>query len=52
LKGTGIGLSMVDHIVRAHHGRVHLEGRTLGVTLIVAQSASRDTGHKSRDFLR
>jgi len=25
VKGTGIGLSMVDHIVRAHRGKVRLE---------------------------
>jgi signal transduction histidine kinase len=25
IKGTGIGLAMVDHIVKAHHGRVEVE---------------------------
>ena len=25
IKGTGIGLAMVDHIVRAHQGRVEVE---------------------------
>jgi signal transduction histidine kinase len=27
VKGTGIGLAMVDHIVRAHRGEVRLESR-------------------------
>jgi len=25
IKGTGIGLAMVDEIIRAHHGRVEVE---------------------------
>ncbi len=36
VKGTGIGLSMVDHIVRGHHGRVTVEsGLGLGSTFTV-----------------
>jgi signal transduction histidine kinase len=27
IKGTGIGLAMVDHIVRAHRGRVEVESQ-------------------------
>jgi len=27
IKGTGVGLAMVQHIVDAHHGRIHLESK-------------------------
>jgi signal transduction histidine kinase len=42
LKGTGIGLSMVDHIVRAHHGRVQLESEPgKGSTFTIILPATR-----------
>jgi two-component system phosphate regulon sensor histidine kinase PhoR len=38
VKGTGIGLSMVDHIVRAHRGKVRVEsdlGRGSAFTILL-----------------
>jgi signal transduction histidine kinase len=44
IKGTGIGLAMVDHIVRAHNGRVEVdsrpgEGSTFTIVLPVKEHA-------------
>jgi signal transduction histidine kinase len=38
VKGTGIGLAMVDHIVRAHHGRIRVDsapGRGSTFTIVL-----------------
>jgi len=35
--GSGLGLSLVRHVVRAHGGRVHLEGREGGGTAVVVE---------------
>ncbi len=42
IKGTGIGLAMVNHIVRAHHGRVELQSSPgQGSTFTVVLPARR-----------
>jgi len=35
--GSGLGLSLVRHVVRAHGGRVHVEGREGGGTVVVLE---------------
>lgn len=35
--GSGLGLSLVRHVVRAHGGRVHVEGREAGGTAVVLE---------------
>ena len=45
VKGSGLGLSLVDHIVRAHGGRVECESRLgEGTTFTIHLSASADSG--------
>ena len=48
IRGTGIGLSVVQHVVRAHHGAVRVEshpgnGTTVTVELPVAPAPEPDT---------
>ena len=48
IRGTGIGLSVVQHVVRAHHGAVRVESRpgngtTVTVELPVAPAPEPDT---------
>jgi two-component system sensor histidine kinase MprB len=35
--GSGLGLSLVRHVVRAHGGRVHVEGREGGGATVVVE---------------
>jgi two-component system sensor histidine kinase MprB len=35
--GNGLGLSLVRHVVRAHGGRVHVEGPAGGGTAVVVE---------------
>ena len=35
--GSGLGLSLVRHVVRAHGGRVHVEGREGGGAAVVLE---------------
>ena len=35
LAGSGIGLAVVDQLVQAHHGRVHLDDVQVGTTIVV-----------------
>ena len=35
IAGSGIGLAVVDQLVRAHHGRVHLGDATIGTSVVV-----------------
>ena len=45
IKGTGIGLAMVQHIVRAHGGEVRVESQPgKGSTFSLVLPASRDRG--------
>jgi len=45
VKGTGIGLAMVQHIVRAHGGRVRLESTPgAGSTFTIVLPAAKDQG--------
>jgi signal transduction histidine kinase len=42
--GSGLGLSLVRHVVRAHGGRVHVEGREAGGTAVVLELPVASTG--------
>jgi signal transduction histidine kinase len=43
--GSGLGLSLVRHVVRAHGGRVHLESREGGGTVVVLELPAADREH-------
>ena len=43
--GSGLGLSLVRHVVRAHGGRVHLESREGGGTVVVLELPTADREH-------
>jgi signal transduction histidine kinase len=50
VKGTGIGLAMVQHIVRAHGGHVRLESAPgAGTTFTIVLPTGRDQGSGIRD---
>jgi len=44
--GSGLGLSLVRHVVRAHGGRVHVEGREGGGTAVVLELPATANGEK------
>jgi signal transduction histidine kinase len=44
--GSGLGLSLVRHVVRAHGGRVHVEGREGGGTAVVLELPAAANGEK------
>jgi len=37
IRGTGIGLSVVQHVVRAHHGAVRVQSRPGGGTTVTVE---------------
>jgi signal transduction histidine kinase len=52
VKGTGIGLTMVQHIVRAHHGELRVEsvpgeGSTFSILLPAEEKEPGTRGHPS-----
>jgi len=52
VKGTGIGLAMVQHIVRAHDGSVRLEsapGSGSTFTIVLPESRGQDSGIGSQE---
>jgi signal transduction histidine kinase len=44
--GSGLGLSLVRHVVRAHGGRVRVEGREGGGTAVVLELPAAANGEK------
>jgi signal transduction histidine kinase len=46
--GSGLGLSLVRHVVRAHGGSVHVEGREGAGTAIVVELPAAARGDKAR----
>jgi len=42
--GSGLGLSLVRHVVRAHGGSVHVEGREGGGTAVVVELPASPAG--------
>ena len=58
VKGNGLGLSLVEHIVKAHHGRVTLEsepgrGSTFTIHLpVTAGVAKREPEKNKRDIVK
>jgi signal transduction histidine kinase len=57
IRGTGLGLAMVDHIVRAHHGRVDVEsqpgrGSTFRIRLPVEEPSVRGVRSSVRPSVR
>jgi len=46
--GSGLGLSLVRHVVRAHGGSVHVEGREGGGTAVVLELPAAAAGERAR----
>ncbi len=46
--GSGLGLSLVRHVVRAHGGSVHVEGREEGGAAFVVELPAAASGEKAR----
>jgi signal transduction histidine kinase len=46
--GSGLGLSLVRHVVRAHGGSVHVEGREGGGAAVVVELPAAPPGDKAR----
>jgi signal transduction histidine kinase len=46
--GSGLGLSLVRHVVRAHGGSVHVEGREGGGAAVVVELPAAGPGEKAR----
>ena len=46
--GSGLGLSLVRHVVRAHGGSVHVEGREGGGAAVVVELPAAAPGEKAR----
>jgi len=46
--GSGLGLSLVRHVVRAHGGRVHVESREGGGTAVVLELPAAEPGGEKK----